>query len=189
MPTVPRRQSKGPRIRLRDGAVRIRGRGPTLTAKQRRTLFVLAARHGFDLDGVRALCPQGRVSLLTRTEADGLIDRLSVGIETRRPRPRRGRRASAGQLRLIAELIRSTGVSPNWLSRFGAAALADIREHVTAQRIIGALGAIQRARDPKAQRIALEAPPGARHGAVDDGHRADPADAATGEDGALLGRV
>jgi hypothetical protein len=49
---------------------------------------------------------------------------------------------------LIAELLRSTGVSPTWLSRLGIAGIADVRDHATAQRIIGALSSIQRSRDP-----------------------------------------
>jgi hypothetical protein len=119
-----------------------------ITNEQRRHLFALGRGRGLDLAQLRDLTPTGSVAALSRSEADQLIDRLAVGLQTRRPRPLRGKRATAGQLRLIADLIQSTAVSSTWLSRFGVAGIADVREHATAQRIIGALSSIQRSRDP-----------------------------------------
>ena len=119
---------------------------PSITNLQRRTLFALARERGMDLAAVRDLTPAGSVSSLTRTEADELIDRLSVGITTRRRRPHRGRRASAAQVRFIQELIRSTGVGPRWLERFGVRGVAEIRDAGTAKKIIVGLCAIQKAR-------------------------------------------
>lgn len=121
-------------------------------------MFFLARSQGLDLVGLRDLTPDGSVSGLSRAQADELIDRLSFGIETRRRRPRRGRRASASQVRLIGELILSTGVSPTWLTRFGVTEVGQIRDRDLAARIIAGLRAMQGARDPRRQAIVIEAP-------------------------------
>jgi hypothetical protein len=118
-----------------------------ITEVQRRQLFALARDRGMDLAAVRDLTPAGSVSALTRTQADALIDRLTLGRAQAPCRPRRGRRASPHQIRFINELIRSTGVGPHWLERFDVRVVEEIRDSQTARRIITGLCAIQKARD------------------------------------------
>ncbi len=64
-------------------------KGPPINAAQRRLLFALGKARGFDVDGLRALTPNGSISKRSRSQASDVIDRLqgSGGIGIRRQRP------------------------------------------------------------------------------------------------------
>ena len=126
----------------------------TLSDRQRRTLFALARSLRLSHAELRGLTPADSIARLTPDQANTLIARMTLGrdhLPALRPMPVRGRArpASPGQLRLIGELARSTGVSDDWWLRFKVSCAQDVRTLAQARRIIGALVKIQRKADPR----------------------------------------
>jgi len=134
-----------------------------LSPAQRRSIFSLARSRGLDLDDIRALCPRGHVSTLTRGQAAALIDRLD-GREAARPNaPGLGSRvsgpgsrspspdssATSAQLAFASDLAAGAGLDrrdlARWLHRrYGVESLAD--ESLTRSDLNKIIGAFRRMR-------------------------------------------
>lgn len=117
--------------------------GGSITPAQRRKLFALASRRGLDLDGLRDLTPAGSVSMLTRSQAADLIDRLEGRQPAQRVYDDQGG-ASGGQLGKIAALAAQVGFTPaelaEWMGkRFGVASVDQIADGDLAHKIVGGL--------------------------------------------------
>jgi len=66
-----------------------------IRATQRRAIFAAMHARGLEIDDVRALCPNGSISKLSRAEAGDVLQRLNARTEyehPRRTRPRSSRR-------------------------------------------------------------------------------------------------
>lgn len=116
----------------------------SITAAQRRKLFALGTALDLGLDDLRALTPSGSISMLTRTQASELIDRLSGREDGRRRAFADQGTASGRQLGLIAHLrdligFREAGFGL-WLEkRFKVGSIEEIDDGALAHRVIGGL--------------------------------------------------
>ena len=81
--------------------------GQPVTATQRRALFAAGRARRLDIDGLRALSPDGRMSKLTRAQAADLLTRLNQGTDHEHPRrPVRGPRRPKGVYAFVSDAQR-----------------------------------------------------------------------------------